>query len=64
MIASILGLSILCMIAGFVSQVAHFTLFPVILVFPLIGFPFAILLIIVLVIFYAIRRSREARSAE
>ena len=62
MIASIIGLSILCMIAGFVSQLAHFSLLPVILIFPLIGLPIGVLLIIVLVVMYALRRSREARN--
>ena len=62
MIASILGLSVLCMLAGLLSQLLHFTLAPVILIFPLIGFPIVVLLIIVLIIFYAVRRSREARS--
>jgi H+/gluconate symporter-like permease len=68
MIAAVIGLSILCMIVGFVSQLAHFALptavYNFVIVLPLIGLPIGIILIAVLVIMYAIRRSREARSVE
>ncbi|MCU1476977.1 MAG: hypothetical protein JWQ64_1670 [Subtercola sp.] len=68
MIAAVIGLSILCMIVGFVSQLAHFDLptavYDFVIVLPLIGLPIGVLLIAALVIMFAIRRSREARSAE
>ncbi|MEF2976744.1 hypothetical protein [Subtercola sp. YIM 133946] len=64
MIATIIGLSILCMLAAFVSGIAHFTLVPVILVFPLFGLPIGVLLILALLITNAVRRTREARSTE
>ncbi|GAA0997804.1 hypothetical protein [Subtercola frigoramans] len=63
MIAGVAGLSIICMILGIISGIAHFTLVPVVLVFPLFGFPVTIVLIIALVIMNAVRRSREARSS-
>lgn len=63
MIAGVAGLSIICMVLGIISGLAHFTLLPIILLFPLFGFPAAALLIIALVITNAIRRTREARSS-
>ncbi len=67
MIAAVIGLSILCMIVGFVAQLAHVTLptavYDFVIVLPLIGLPIGILLIAALVIIYAVRRSREARNA-
>ncbi len=66
MIAAVIGLSVLCMIVGFVSQIAKITLptavYDFVIVLPLIGLPIGILLIAALVITYATRRSREARS--
>jgi hypothetical protein len=67
MFLSILGLSVAAMIVLFIAstQAIDFTQspWPFIAILPLIGFPIAILLIIVRLVVSAVRRVRDARDA-
>ncbi|THG35740.1 DUF2207 domain-containing protein [Glaciibacter flavus] len=69
MMAGVIGLSILAFIAVIIGtasgmQGPDFTrgVWPAVLIFPLIGFPIGIILLIVFLIMSSVRRSREIRQ--
>lgn len=68
MVASAIGLSIICFLAviiGTATGVRDFGvgLWPLVIVLPTIGLPLGLVLIIALIIISGIRRSREAKDA-
>ncbi len=64
MFASILGLSILAIIALFIAGVnAKGALWSIVQILPLIGLPLSVILLVVLVILNGVRRSRAAKVA-
>lgn len=68
MVASVLGLSVLCILALFIGPLLGVEVregfWPVIRFLPFIGIPFAVLLIIARLVVSTIRRSRAAEDAE
>lgn len=68
MIASIIGLSVLCILAMLVASLVGAQVrdgvWPTIRFLPLIGIPFAVLLIIVRLVVGAVHRSRAAEDVE
>ena len=68
MVASAIGLSIICFLAVIIATAAGVTQFgtgawPTVLVLPSIGLPLGLLLLIALIIVSGVRRGREARDA-
>jgi L-cystine uptake protein TcyP (sodium:dicarboxylate symporter family) len=68
MVASAIGLSIICFLAVIIATAAGVKQFgegvwPTILVLPTIGLPLGLILVIALIIVSGIRRGREARDA-
>jgi uncharacterized membrane protein YdjX (TVP38/TMEM64 family) len=64
MFASVLGLSILAIIALFIGNVhAQGGLWPVVQILPLIGLPLAIIMLVALLVLNGRRRARDARDA-
>lgn len=68
MIASAIGLSILCFIIVIIATAAGITNFgtppwPTVIILPAIGLPIGLVLMIVLIVVSGLRRGREARDA-
>jgi hypothetical protein len=67
MVASSLGLSLLCIIATLIGAGAgadrSVGIWPLVTILPTVGLPIGFVLIIVLLVMSAIRRSRAARDA-
>lgn len=67
MVASALGLSLLCIIATLIGATAGADrsggIWPLVTLLPTIGLPIGFILIIVLLVASAVRRSRAARDA-
>lgn len=68
MVASAIGLSILCFVAVIIATAAGVKNFgtppwPTVIVLPTIGLPIGLVLVIALIIVSGLRRGREARDA-
>lgn len=70
MVASAVGLSIICFLAIIIGTAAGLTgdafsggIWPVVFVLPLVGLPIGLVLIIALIVVSGLRRGREAKDA-
>jgi membrane protein DedA with SNARE-associated domain len=64
MVFSTIGLSILCFLAVIIGSTLGWAPWPVIIFLPLVGLPIGFALIITLIVFNLVRRSRANRAAQ